>query len=66
MINPLQILFNLTESFYSMTDSLFTWFNTNITIAGIGTFTPFSIIFNWGTLVLIIGAVMLKKVVPFL
>jgi hypothetical protein len=63
MINPLQILFDLTDSFYSTTQSLFNWFNTDINLLG-SIFTPFDIIFSWGTLVFIIGAVLVKKLVP--
>lgn len=63
MINPFTILFDLTESFYIMTDNLFQWFNTDINLLGI-TFTPFSIIFSWATLVVIISAVLVKKLVP--
>jgi hypothetical protein len=63
MINPLQILFDFTESFYSTTQSLFNWFNTDINVLG-SIFTPFDIIFSWGTLVFIIGAVLIKKLVP--
>jgi hypothetical protein len=63
MINPLQILFDFTESFYSTTQSLFNWFNTDINVLG-SIFSPFDIIFSWGTLVFIIGAVLVKKLVP--
>ena len=63
MINPLQILFDFTESFYSTTQSLFNWFNTDINVLG-SIFSPFDIIFSWGTLVFIIGAVLIKKLVP--
>jgi hypothetical protein len=63
MINPLQILFDLTESFYTTNQSLFNWLGTDINLIGI-TFSPFDIIFSWGTLVVIIGAVMFKKLVP--
>jgi hypothetical protein len=63
MINPLQILFDLTESFYSMTQSLWNWFSTDITLIGI-TFSPFDIIFSWASLVIILGAVLFKKLVP--
>jgi hypothetical protein len=62
-MNPLQILFDFTESFYSTMGFLFEWFSTEITILGV-TFTPFSIIFSWFTLVFIIGAVLIKKLVP--
>jgi hypothetical protein len=63
MINPLQILFDFTEIFYSTTQSLFNWFSTDINILG-SIFSPFDIIFSWGTLVFIIGAVLVKKLVP--
>jgi hypothetical protein len=63
MINPFQILFDLTESFYTTTQSLFNWLGNDINLLGI-TFSPFDIIFSWGTLVVIIGAVMFKKLVP--
>ena len=65
MINPLQILFDLTESFYSTTQSLWKWFSSDITLIGI-TFSPFDIIFSWGTLIVIILAVITKKLVPLL
>jgi hypothetical protein len=63
MINPFQILFELTESFYGTTEALFNWFSDDITLIGI-TFSPFDIIFSWATLVVIIIAVMVKKLVP--
>jgi hypothetical protein len=65
-MNPLQILFDLTIQFYTMTEQLWLWMNNQtLTILGLN-FTPFQLIFNWGTLSIIILAVISKKVVPFL
>jgi hypothetical protein len=66
MINPLQILFEFTESFYSTTQSLFNWFNTDITIGTFPSFTPFEVVFSWATLSFILIAVIVKKLVPLL
>jgi hypothetical protein len=63
-MNPLQILFDFTESFYSTTQSLFNWFSNDITILGFSPFSPFDIIFSWATLGIIIVAVFVKKLVP--
>ena len=62
-MNPFQILFDLTTSFYSVMTSLFTWFADDINLIGI-TFSPFDIIFNWITLSAILIAVMVKNLVP--
>jgi hypothetical protein len=64
MINPFQILFDFTESFYSTTASLWNWFSSDISLFGFSPFSPFDIIFSWATLVVIIIAVMVKKLVP--
>jgi len=63
-MNPLQVLFDYTLSFYSTMNNLWEWFSKPISIIGLPTFTPFDIIFSWGTLALIILAVLIKKVVP--
>jgi hypothetical protein len=65
MINPLQILFDFTELFYYTTEQLFDWFSTDIEILDM-TFSPFDIIFSWATLVVIIVAVLAKKLVPLI
>lgn len=62
-MNPLLILYELTESFYQTMSSLFQWFSTNITLLGI-TFTPFQVIFSWATLGIILVAVLVKQLVP--
>lgn len=64
-MNPLQILFDFTDAFYSTTQSLFEWFNTDISLLGIS-FSAFDIIFSWATLVVIIIAVLSKKLVPLI
>lgn len=63
MTNPLQLLFEFSTSFYSTMESLYIWFSTDITLLDI-TFCPFDIIFSWGTLSVILLAVMVKKLVP--
>lgn len=62
-MNPLQILFDYTISFYTTMENLWNWFSTPISLLGV-TFAPFDIIFSWGTLVVIILAVLAKKLVP--
>jgi hypothetical protein len=62
-MNPLLVLYEFTEAFYSMTSSLWNWFSTDIQLLGL-TFSPFDVIFNWITLGAIIFAVFVKKLVP--
>jgi hypothetical protein len=62
-MNPFQVLFDFTISFYQTTSSLWNWFSTDINLLGL-TFSPFDMIFSWATLVVIILAVLAKKVVP--
>jgi hypothetical membrane protein len=64
-MNPLQVLFDFTISFYQTTTSLWNWFSNDISLLG-STFTPFQMIFNWGTLIFIVLAVLAKKVVPLI
>jgi hypothetical protein len=61
------------EAFYSLTGSLLDWLTDTleigaITILGIEfpgfEFIPINIIFSWGTLVVVLGIVMYKKLVP--
>jgi hypothetical protein len=60
------ILLEFTTSFYTMIAQLFNWLTTQpINVIGI-TFTPFELLFNWGTLAVILIAVISKKLVPFL
>jgi hypothetical protein len=63
MLDPLQLMFDFTENFYSTMGSLYLWFTDDIDLLGI-TFTPFDILFSWATLVIILGAVIFKKLVP--
>lgn len=62
-MNPFQVLFDLTLTFYSTMGDLWEWFSSDIELLGL-TFTPFDIIFSWATLGAIILAVLVKKVVP--
>ena len=62
-MNPFQALFDFTLDFYSVMQSLWDWFSTDIDLLGL-TFTPFEMIFNWVVLGAIIIAVIAKKVVP--
>jgi hypothetical protein len=66
MINPLQILFDLTESFYGTTQQLWNWLNTDLYIGVLPPFSAFDLIFSWGTMVVILIAVLAKKLVPLL
>lgn len=62
-MNPLQTLFDYTISFYTTMGNLWDWLSKPITLLGL-TFAPFDIIFSWATLVVILLAVLAKKLVP--
>jgi hypothetical protein len=60
----MEIIIGLTETFYLTMGFVWTWLSTDIEIPGILTATPIEMMFSWVTLSIILGAILIKKLVP--